>query len=204
MSCSPETRYETLSFFFDGVPDPNAPDLLDGPSANARNGSPNARKLRVSVHKPYRDNDCNACHVGNMRSFESFTKISDIVCMNCHKQVTDAYRYMHGPVAIGACLMCHDPHEAAQPHLIKIPSPKVCLQCHQRESLGPPDIAHLNNPNPEADCLSCHVGHGSSEHGLLLDYAVAPKEKEPVTEEPALPKNPQTPSPIPLASGDPL
>jgi predicted CXXCH cytochrome family protein len=169
VNCTPQTRYKTLSFFFDGVPNPDASTA----SANGNNRSFNGRfsGKTESVHKPFDDGDCNACHEGNVRSgtmigFDKLKSPTASVCMNCHKDVPNAFRYMHGPVAVGVCLMCHDPHDAPRPHLLKLASPALCLQCHQREDLGPPQIVHANTT---VDCLSCHTGHGAPQHGLLRE-----------------------------------
>ena len=52
-------RYRTLSFFFDGVPDPDAVKPL------SNEGVPVLLNTRVvKQHPPYRDNKCDACHRG--------------------------------------------------------------------------------------------------------------------------------------------
>ena len=50
----PQKRYEVLSFFFDGVPDPTAPK-----KQSSRLGGSGRRTV---VHKPFADNLCNSCH----------------------------------------------------------------------------------------------------------------------------------------------
>lgn len=201
VNCSTETRYKTLSFFFDGVPDPNNPE-----GGNSTDSSNNRNFVQRSTHKPFEENNCNACHSGQMTSktgrlvgFDQLSTPDDTSCMKCHKEVTTQFRYMHGPVAVGACLMCHDPHRSSLPNLLNQEAPGLCLKCHQRQDLGEPLIAHANE---KLDCLTCHVGHGASEHGLLRVAMMQNLENGPATGEslepspsPAAPVNdmPQTP-----------
>ena len=55
---SPRERYQTLSTFFDGVPDPDAvtkPTFEQGTLVTVAT-------RHVTQHAPYRDNKCDACH----------------------------------------------------------------------------------------------------------------------------------------------
>ena len=103
--CSVERNYELLSFFFDGVPNPNALPIL------AASGDPATIRASAtySAHTPYLEGECATCHG------QGFTMrgIDVGVCLDCHAEVPDEHRYMHGPVAVGACLVCHVPHESA-------------------------------------------------------------------------------------------
>lgn len=168
--CNAQKRYQVLSFFFDGVPDPNAPP-------EGRRGSLDGRpRARIYMHKPYADGianpnadgTCNGCHTGNpqMSVFETMNTLSieSKVCLKCHDRVLREYPVMHGPVVSVECLRCHAPHESSHPALLAKTSPAVCVQCHDRELLPPPPEEHLN---PKADCLECHSGHGALRHGLL-------------------------------------
>ena len=56
---SPRERYKTLSVFFDGVPNPDAPKLVAKPVV-ATTGPAAARQVIVSSHKPYVNNQCDA------------------------------------------------------------------------------------------------------------------------------------------------
>lgn len=205
VNCTPQTRYKTLSFFFDGVPNPDAPNATDD-----RGGGSKGNSFTIaSTHPPFDNENCGACHAsseqtGSMRGFDTFKKLTAEICSKCHAQVTEQFRYMHGPVVNGVCLMCHSPHESDQPHLLKLASPKVCLQCHQPNDLGPPIEAHSN---PTNDCLVCHVGHGSSEHGLLRDTAMKMRTiKAPDSTSPQATPTPEPPGETtpPPATGEKL
>ena len=173
---TPEQKYRWLSFFFDGVPDPNAPVIPGTPDARA------LRELGVNyfVHQPYDEGNCKACH-GAVTATRAMLSPDSSVCLSCHEQVSQQYPVMHGPVAVGACLQCHRPHEARFRHLLRDADTRLCDQCHDRDLLlGPVPPAHQD---PERGCLECHVGHGASEHNLLRVLA------------PADPVEPETPKP---------
>jgi hypothetical protein len=63
VGCSVRKNYKTLSFFFDGVPDPNAPVKASSASANAAAG-PNDQTapMKLYRHKPYAEGKCDQCH----------------------------------------------------------------------------------------------------------------------------------------------
>jgi predicted CXXCH cytochrome family protein len=193
--CTPESRYRTLSYFFDGVPDPNAP-ASTRPGGGAYSG-PGGARVVVYTHKPYADNQCPSCHVGAGTTFESFTRLESSICLKCHQDKPRQYPIMHGPVASVACLWCHNPHESTVPHLLVMPAPKVCLQCHaNRRDLGPPVAEHLD---PNRSCLDCHTAHGGVKHGLLK--AGITLESFPATQPalaPTLPAWPPTSQPRPF------
>jgi predicted CXXCH cytochrome family protein len=160
-ACSEQKHYNVLSFFFDGVPDPNAPPELrpTGRYAFARDAASGG-----SVHAPFAQQDCNTCHVTKRDVFFVTDKVDESICLTCHAGVERQYPVMHGPVAAGACSWCHNPHTAPNPVLLKQTAPQVCIQCHDPVDLSAPPEEHLD---PQANCLTCHTGHGS-EHRFLL------------------------------------
>ena len=163
--CSRGQRYRTLSFFFDGVPDPYAPPKIPGQEDDAsQQGVGGAAKVFVVLHKPYRDNRCNECHTNTGGNFEDFQKLESTICLKCHQKVQTEYPVMHGPVVVTECNICHVPHESSIPHLLRDTAPTVCVQCHQPELLSPNPKEHLM---PNKSCLDCHSGHGGQKHGLL-------------------------------------
>lgn len=157
--CSVEKNYELLRLFFDGVPDPHAAIPLSGAGAEAMRRSPT-----YSVHAPYAREECASCH---QRRFE-LSREDSRLCLDCHSQVPGAHERMHGPVAAGACLWCHAPHESPYRALLKAPSQEVCGACHDRGMLGRSVSAHAD---PEADCLECHMGHGGARRYFLRGEA---------------------------------
>jgi len=162
LGCSVRKNYKTLSFFFDGVPDPNAPiAVAAGPTGmTTSNGLP--VQMKMYRHKPYAEGKCDACHLADKKHLVT---VKAELCVKCHAPATTQYATMHAPVAVGQCLWCHEPHESDSPKLLKTTAPQLCLQCHD-QALLPSDVkAHLAD---KANCLFCHVGHGGSKPSLLL------------------------------------
>jgi predicted CXXCH cytochrome family protein len=160
--CTAQRRYKTLSFFFDGVPDPNAPAAGSGIRVSA-SGAP----VRNFVHKPYGDGKCESCHAGGSDSVfraEGVAAIGSNICLKCHQNIVNQYPVMHGPVSAVECLKCHTPHESNTEHLLASASPRVCVQCHVPELLTPNPPEHFDK---KTDCLICHSAHGGEKHGLF-------------------------------------
>lgn len=155
--CSVEKHYELLSFFFDGVPNPNALPV----TATAGGSAAMRTSATYTIHEPYKAEKCDACH----KSLFDRSAIEATVCLDCHEDVTDQYRVMHGPVAVGACLWCHVPHESAFPHLLKETDQKVCAQCHGPQMLDTERVPE--HADETRGCLECHVGHGSEARHML-------------------------------------
>jgi len=195
--CTPERRYRVLSFFFDGVPDPNAPAQLSGAVDDEGNpigpGGTAVPRLSVVLHKPYADNQCQSCHEGASGSFESFQPLEPSICLKCHQDTPTQYPVMHGPVAAVECLWCHTPHESSIAGLLKQAAPAVCTQCHDRELLSAQPPEHFM---PDKSCLSCHVAHGGQKHGLLREGVNL------VGDASAAPAPTATPTTVPQARGD--
>lgn len=194
-SCSVRDHYETLSFFFDGVPDPNAPlQGRKGLVAVNLKASPT-----YSVHQPFKEDQCAACHT---ESFEITGQDSGL-CIKCHEPVTRQHPRMHGPVAVGACLWCHLPHESAEAHLFKGPSRQVCTQCHEPGLLSSDRIPE--HADLAKGCLECHFAHGSGAPFFLRPSAGGPPIEAPAPPpaEPALPDGPPPDGPPPGGTGAP-
>lgn len=160
LGCTPQKHYKVLSFFFDGVPDPNAPPEGELDAESATSGRPVPRAI---LHKPFAENKCDACHTSASGRFQDFDKADDSSCAKCHEHVQTQFAVMHGPVAIGGCSFCHVPHESSIPALLIDTAPAVCLTCHDRELLPATPADHAT----DRSCLDCHVGHGSDKRGLL-------------------------------------
>lgn len=168
---TPQQRYKTLSFFFDGVPDPNAPPRQPGKErifGGEGGGTPTAEQM-VSHHKPFVEDKCSACH-NNLNVLIDSSAMDASRCITCHKNVPRQYKVMHGPVDAGACLWCHSPHESPQPALLREPAPKLCLQCHEPNQLPAKVPEHKT---VRQSCLDCHMAHGGPNPGLLKASAAS-------------------------------
>ena len=185
MGCNSENRYRTLSFFFDGVPNPNTSSARAGGGAGGAidEFAPNAVVQKVYIHKPYADGmadakKCRVCHEGAGSEFESFQAVTSDVCLKCHKDKLTQYPVMHGPVTAVECTLCHAAHESTIPGMLNFAAPKVCVQCHDRELLSPNPPEHLA---ADSKCLSCHFGHGGPSHKLLRATWNAARVAPPAT-----------------------
>jgi predicted CXXCH cytochrome family protein len=178
-------NYKTLSFFFDGVPDPEA--VQEG-----RISSAGVERLSVVVHRPFAEERCDQCH----RSLQRPSRNDSRICLKCHAPVQSEHPRMHGPVVATACLWCHVPHESAFPHLMRDKDRVVCTQCHTPALLNAERVpAHADATR---GCLECHSGHGSSGPYMLRDVGAsapaAPSEPvHPASEVPAQEPPPRTP-----------
>jgi predicted CXXCH cytochrome family protein len=157
-----KSNYKTLSFFFDGVPDPSAPIMASSASSNGPAAAGDVKPVKLFQHKPYSDGKCTECHTADKKQLVT---VKAELCLKCHQPTIDQYPTMHGPVAVGECLWCHEPHESDSPRLLKTSAPELCLQCHD-QSLLPADIKP--HQSDQANCLECHTGHGGSKPSMLL------------------------------------
>jgi predicted CXXCH cytochrome family protein len=198
---TPRERYRVLSFFFDGVPNP---DAVKPASGNTGAVAQEAARV-VKQHKPYAENNCAACHrtaAGNIQEFSEAYK----QCVKCHPNVPRERRLMHGPVAREACRWCHAPHESTEPALLKEAPVKVCTQCHDRQLLGDHPPEHVDGTT---SCLRCHFGHGGNARYFLTPPAAAatipasPTGGGPFTAPASTPALNLAPTPTPSTAGAP-
>lgn len=154
-------NYATLSFFFDGVPDPNT---VAGGAAKPGDATLMAV---VSTHAPFAQDKCDACHKTQYRP----SRNDGSPCLACHQGVLTQHNWTHGAVAGGACLWCHSPHESARRWLLRGPDRKVCAQCHAGTMLDASAVpAHVDE---SVSCVSCHFGHGGDDSLMLKPGASA-------------------------------
>lgn len=186
LSCSVERHYRTLSFFFDGVPDPNAP-----PSEPARPGESvdwaamsavdraamlgrRVKAAEVYYHPPYKEQRCHECHaLSRARDTGSITSwAADIptlvapiedLCLTCHE--VPRTRYVHGPAGSGRCYVCHEHHLSRYPKLRRQePMAPLCTSCHTAELFV---TAQQHQVWSDTDCFACHDPHGSELPALM-------------------------------------
>lgn len=168
---STSARHKWLSFFFDGVPDRNAPSLVAASLESAPDRSTNltaaARALAMVepplvVHAPYAERKCMECHASNY-SQRLKGEISAI-CLACHKKFQTKAGYSHAPMEDGQCTLCHAPHQSKEKFLLVKNSRELCFDCHEPEEVlkikacGPPDTS---------DCTTCHNPHQENRRFLL-------------------------------------
>lgn len=166
--CDEVERHKALTFFFDGVPSVAGErvagqDRSDPDSPGFVQLSP---KPAWYVHEPRKD--CTVCH--GKRRQRSFSRRAHLIapvpklCYDCHADYTVSSPFVHGPVAVGQCLFCHNPHKSKVEHLLKVPEPKLCYQCHDTNAIKsiPDHLTQLSSA-----CTDCHEAHASSLEYLL-------------------------------------
>ena len=167
LSCSEVKRHEVLTIFFDGVPpssgeqeaglvDPNGVSDPDTPS-------------EVFWYQPESTLGCEGCHGdrksrGFSRQVNLLAPVPDL-CHQCHKQFMDLPGHVHGPVAVGVCTFCHEPHRTRHKYLLKSSIPELCYQCHDPDEIAFFDSKHADESY--AKCNQCHEGHASENQSLL-------------------------------------
>lgn len=174
-SCDETRRYETLKFFFDGV-EPSEPlrvtDKFVDP--NLLDSSQQPQGPIWYVHKPVHEptEKCNNCHdtkrqsraVGRAYLIAPLPKL----CYGCHDDFTASAPNVHGPVAVGQCLQCHNPHKSQVRYLLEKPIPKLCYKCHDADSI---ESIPEHFVRELSSCTDCHNPHQSLERPLLKEGA---------------------------------
>ncbi len=171
ISCDEVERHNVLTFFFEGVP-PLGQDQLTEEA-----GDYDSRKLSQVrpeqfwyVHQPRKD--CTLCHdKSRQRVFSSQTYLIKPVpelCYECHADYTTSASYVHGPVAVGRCLFCHNPHKSRIEHLLKEPEPRLCYLCHNIDTV---QLIPAHLVERQFACTDCHNAHTSSVKYLLNEVA---------------------------------
>ncbi len=91
------------------------------------------------------------------------------ICFKCHKKMQkkiDTFKYVHGPIGMGACNLCHNPHGSHFIHLLQDKISKLCIDCHEfQENLEEPVVHQAIRTK---GCTACHDPHGSMQDYQLL------------------------------------
>ncbi len=165
-SCSPEEKYDVLSFFFDGVPKPEAEGLdtlITDTTMFASSASVRKRaKSTLYYHPPYRDKECPECHVRSQGN--RLREPMPGLCYQCHDDFTDEFAFVHGPVVSGFCTQCHSPHSSKYKKLTLRKGQEVCLYCHQRSDVFANEV---HDGIDDTVCWECHNPHGGEDRFIL-------------------------------------
>jgi predicted CXXCH cytochrome family protein len=162
IGCSPESRTKTLKIFFDGVPDSEVQDAQDTastPKAKPGSTGPAAAAPALAVmsrHPDYQVNRCSRCHDRAAANFLVADKKK--ICFVCHQEAKFQAEFVHGPVAVGACLSCHHPHESKLEKLLTGAGEDLCLKCHKTEDLAQSEVHQKNRALACGECHDPHAG----------------------------------------------
>ena len=182
--CDEETTYKVLSFFFDGVPKPGAENpvdelvqtlvdtLSDSTEQNIAAANQRPPEQELFIHKPYRERRCDDCHQSGFGQKLVAARV-DLLCQTCHEDFAVKKKYTHGPVAVGQCLTCHNPHLSKNKYLLLRVGEKTCTYCH--EEIDMVSVAEHQEPKP-LDCVSCHSPHFSDTNKKYLREEVLGKK----------------------------
>lgn len=180
-ACSVERNHRVLSFFFDGVPDPDAPQALEPGSPGARPEEPAADEEpqtpeiaapAMSTHPPVAARQCSACHgpVQTQGSGETAWRTQTFMlalpkeelCAKCHEP--PEREFVHGPAGSRRCYVCHLHHRSPHPHLLRTTVLRpVCTTCHDPNVFVTKEL----HEGFQADCIACHDPHGGPDRYFL-------------------------------------
>ncbi len=170
VSCDEVERYKTLTFFFDGVSPLGQEGLQEELiNSNFQESTQIRPKQLWYVHEPQKD--CTLCH-GRRKQLSGFslqvrlTAPVPKLCYGCHADYTVSAPFVHGPVAVGQCLFCHNQHKSKIEHLLKEPEPKLCYLCHDINTV---ELMPAHFTNQQFACTSCHNAHASQVKALLKE-----------------------------------
>lgn len=119
-------------------------------------------------HGAFNRKDCFACHDADAETW-AISLDDGALCAKCHERRPPA-PFIHGPVAIGSCTVCHDPHGQTTPSFLTASGEALCFRCHT-ESDVLKHIALLTSNDGalmrDKGCTYCHDPHQADRRFLL-------------------------------------
>jgi predicted CXXCH cytochrome family protein len=118
---------------------------------------------------------CLSCHQQSSKPWRIGVppeKIQEL-CFNCHtgKRGWSARKVVHGPLYLGGCTLCHDPHgENHRYQLWAEGSLTLCVSCHSgMENLVSEvnRLPYVHGIIPGKGCIACHDPHATDEKFML-------------------------------------
>nr|WP_243370898.1 cytochrome c3 family protein [Geotalea sp. SG265] len=123
----------------------------------------------VVTHAPYAAGECSSCHqlAQDKRHPEDrgaviLTGTGARLCNQCHDAL-DTAKNVHGPVASGDCILCHQPHASKNGNLLNNTGMGLCLNCHENTF----SQKKMHGPVADGNCLICHDPHQSDNPFFL-------------------------------------
>jgi predicted CXXCH cytochrome family protein len=106
--------------------------------------------------------ECGSCHVQDKTNAHKFKMAADgeKLCVGCHEVKKPSDKFVHGPVAVGDCVSCHNPHGAAKAKLLKTGTADLCQSCHVEMKALLAEKRSVHAPVKDA-CTDCHDPHAS-------------------------------------------
>ena len=98
--------------------------------------------------------DCSTCH-SDVDSKGYVLKPDAPVCYECHDSKNEM-AFVHGPINMGVCYVCHLPHGSSNEKLLMVDNKTICSGCHEELVPKHPDTA-------SKFCVECHDPHASDK-----------------------------------------
>lgn len=117
--------------------------------------------------------DCHNPHGGFELKQTRLASGADASCLKCHSDKQGPFVYEHAPLKVDGCTICHTPHGASNPRLLKRNQVnQLCLECHSNigavGAVGTPSFHNLATLRFQ-NCTVCHVKiHGSQTHPFFF------------------------------------
>jgi predicted CXXCH cytochrome family protein len=148
------------------IDDTNSTNIPNINNTQIVNESENPFTKMLFVHKPYEKKECYECHELDLKK-EITSGISPL-CYKCHQEYKSLSGFVHGPVSVGACQACHNPHSSKNEHLLTLPGNETCKFCHDMAN-STQKVVHFKAG--EALCISCHDAHNAANVHFLITKA---------------------------------
>ncbi len=163
--CEPITRHKVISTIFDGVPTLPPPEQICTDYSEKMVAAfreelyqkSEPASVKGSQHPPYVEKKCDDCH--DKTKENGLVGPKNEFCFICHKDFVKG-TYVHGPVAVGDCLTCHEPHNSNFPSLLKSGRATICDVCHKEKRLA--NGMHGKVRDKGMGCLDCHDPHATN------------------------------------------
>lgn len=128
-------------------------------------------------HSTTVNQQCLACHQQSVEPEKIGFPAENVseYCFGCHtgKKVWSSRKVIHGPLNIGGCTLCHNPHgEKNRYQLIEEGSLRLCLTCHgDKEGLVAEKTAdrmpYVHGIVAGEGCVICHDPHATDQQFML-------------------------------------
>lgn len=115
-----------------------------------------------SGHGTANREECLGCHLKTGGVSPETAGAGPTLCYACHDR-NDGKRYVHGPLAVGDCLVCHDPHGGLGSAHLRSEQGLLCRGCHPSRNNSP----KVACDSSEKGCVGCHDPHQSNARYLL-------------------------------------
>lgn len=117
--------------------------------------------------------DCHNPHGGFELKQTRLATGADGACLKCHTDKQGPFVFEHAPLKVEGCAICHTPHGANNPKLLKRNDVRqLCLECHSTaHEIGAPNTPSFHNQATVRfqNCTTCHLKiHGSQTNSVFF------------------------------------